>query len=82
MRGSRECIHEFTQRHLLTVLRYIERNPLRAELVARAEDSLVEPAGVGIDNRVALVASRTRAAVARIGLVGERSVGGTETIVT
>jgi putative transposase len=26
--------------HLLTVLRYIERNPLRAGLVARAEDWL------------------------------------------
>jgi putative transposase len=35
--------------HLLTVLRYIERNPLRAGLVARAEDwlwaSLRERAG-------------------------------------
>jgi putative transposase len=31
--------------HLLTVLRYVERNPLRANLVSRAEDwRLVEPA--------------------------------------
>jgi putative transposase len=27
-----------TERHLLALLRYVERNPLRADLVARAED--------------------------------------------
>jgi REP-associated tyrosine transposase len=38
--------------HLRTVLRYVERNPLRAELVARAEDwkwfSPTSPAGFGV----------------------------------
>ncbi len=47
-RGSRGTGHVYqnryhavpvqTERHLLTVLRYVERNPLRAQLVARAED--------------------------------------------
>ena len=38
MRPRAKCFPIEEDAHLLTVLRYVERNPLRAELVCQAED--------------------------------------------